>query len=31
MRKKELSAGERAMRASHPGEAWSVILKEGLV
>ena len=30
MRKKELSAGERAMRASHPGEAWSVILKEGL-
>ena len=30
MRKKELPAGARAMRASHPGEAWSVILKEGL-
>lgn len=30
MRKKELPAGERSMRASHPGEAWVVILKEGL-
>ena len=30
MRKKELSAGVRTMRASHPGEAWVVILKEGL-
>ena len=30
MRKKELPAGERSMRASHPGEAWGVILKEGL-
>ena len=30
MRRKELPAGARAMRASHPGEAWSVILKEGL-
>ena len=30
MRKKELPAGERGMRVSHPGEAWSVIFKEGL-
>ena len=30
MSKKELPAGVRGMRASHPGEAWSVILKEGL-
>ena len=30
MSKKELPAGARGMRASHPGEAWSVILKEGL-
>lgn len=30
MRKKELPAGERSMRASHPGEAWGIILNEGL-
>ncbi|MCY4382353.1 MAG: HigA family addiction module antitoxin [Nitrospinae bacterium] len=30
MRKKELTAGARGMRASHPGEAWGAILKEGL-
>lgn len=30
MSKKELPAGERGMRATHPGEAWGVILKEGL-
>ena len=30
MSKKELPASARSMRASHPGEAWVVILKEGL-
>ncbi len=30
MRKKELPAGVRTVRAPHPGETWSVILKEGL-
>ena len=30
MRKKEIAAGVRGMRASHPGEAGSGILKEGL-
>ena len=30
MSNKELPAGERGMRVSHPGEAWGAILKEGL-
>ncbi|MDE0332003.1 MAG: HigA family addiction module antitoxin [Nitrospinae bacterium] len=30
MNKKELPAGARVMRATHPGEAWRIILKEGL-
>lgn len=30
MRKKEIAEGVRGMRASHPGEAGSGILKEGL-
>ncbi len=30
MSKKELPAGARGMRASHPGEAWGIILEEGL-
>ena len=30
MSKKELPTDARGMRATHPGEAWVIILKEGL-